>query len=388
MEEFLGYSVRGSRGQVMKSWKDKKKVLVWLNRKSGIHCVWRHGFKKVVRLKDKAPDVWMEKFRCYEEDEDVLVNQNRRDRDTGLRLYPPTCGYCRFLEDIRQEVQSKNVDWCTPVFRFDAGNKVEVLHAGGIIGFFKSDKLTDEEKAEMAAVNVYQKTAFKEETRAKAEFIFCVVDDADPRSGVQMTIEPVGLGDKMKRAIGDQLKARREKGDPTKNPYPFLWEYFADASFDDAYSVVAMVEEVPSPEVARLIDGPGPDIAPIIRASPQAQVRAMLEEYDVMGIDWKGYFPDVPEVGEVKDPGAKAHEVRGPAADDVACDECGKAMSAAATKCPSCGKAYEVEEAAAKPPSMPAPPPPKKAEAKAPESPPAKHAVSDAFGGGDDEIPF
>lgn len=382
MDEFLGHSVRGSRGQVMKSWTKKGKVLVWLNRNSAIHCVWRHSFKRIVTLKDKAPEIWGEKFRCFEEDEDVLRNQNRRQ--DGVRVYPPTCGYCRFLEDIRNAIIAKDVSWVDPVFKFEAGGKIETMHAGGLIGFFKSDKLTDEEKAEMASVNVYTKTAWKEESRSKPEYLFCVVDDADPKSGNQVTIETQAIGDKMKRAIGDQMKARREKGDPLKNPYPFLWEYSEGASFDDAYNVVAMIEDVPSAEVRRLIDSAGPDVSSITRLTPAAQVRAMLEQNDVMGIDWKGYFPDEPAAKKESTP-----EVRGESIPDeelVACDDCGKAMKPTDTKCASCGKVYEVESASKD--KIPPPPPPKKAEPAPTEAPKPQVTTSNAFAGGDGDIPF
>ncbi len=394
MDEFLGHSTRGSRGTVMKSWTKDGKVMVWLNRQSSIHCVWRHGFRKVVQLKDKEPEIWGEKFRCFEEDEEVLVNQNRRDRDTGVRQFPPTCGYCRFLEDIRQAVTKKDIGWLDPVFRFEAGNKVEIMRAGGLIGFFKSDRLTDENKAAMAAVGVYQKTAWREESRAKAEYVFCVVNDADPKAGVQMTIETAGLGDKMKRVIADQLKSRREKGDPTRNPYPFLWEYDDKAStFNEMYNVVPMIEEVPSDLVRRLIDGPGPDTSPVTRRSPSAHVRAMLQQHDVMGIDWAGYLPDDGPDQPADQPAGPVDggSVAGPAGqqtddEDVECDGCGKAMKAAATACPHCGKRYEVEESP-KVAALPALPPPKQVPRDAPAPMASKHQV-DAFAGGDDDIPF
>lgn len=433
MEEFLGHSTRGSRGQMLKGWsKSDGKILVWLSRKAKIHALWRHGFQKVVELKDKPPEIWGEKFPCFEEDEEILKNQNARDRDTKARKFPPQkCGYCRFLEDLYQEIVGGRMSWTEPVFQFQTPDKQKtmIMRAGGMLGFFGSPKLTDDEKLELREAGVFVKEAFKQVSKVKAEYLFCVVKDDDPKAGVQITIEPAGLGDKMRLEIKKQIKSRREKGDPYQNPYPFLWEYDDKAeSFNDYYSVTPMIDERLSPEIAKLIDGPPPNVEGILKGQSKKMIRAALEEHCLIGIDWDDYFPPGEAEADSKDKDEAPGEIssqdddgldgslasvgvgkagaieasskkEAPADEDlVACDDCEKAMKATDPKCPHCGKAYEVEQAA---PAEPPPPPAlkKRSEAKkelaekAAPAPAEKKPVqsklpSAAFEGGNDDIPF
>jgi hypothetical protein len=438
MDEFLNHSTRGGRGQVLKSWKDKGKILVWLSRKSRIHCLWRHQFMRVADLKDKPAEIWGDKFGCFETDEDVLRNQNFRDKDTKQRKHPPSCGYCRFLEDLYQEIVGGKMSWTEPVFRFRTpdGRTERIMYAGGLLGFFGSPKLTDDEKGELRDKGIFVKEAWKQVSKPKAEYVFSVVDDSDVKSGVQIAVETSGLGDKMRRVLRDQLKSRREKGDPYQNPYPFLWEYDDKAeSFNEAYGVIPMVEEKLTPEIAKLIDGPPPNLDHIVGGKSRTAVRAMLEEHCCLsGIDWTSYLPDeaaerdskdkdAPEVGhlaedEQDDSPEEAAAPEAPPAsepdDMVACDGCETPMPATAPKCLACGKVYEVEQAA---PAIPPPPPPpplkKRSEAKrelaqktfpiptpppappptqsaqtAPATSPVSAGLAAAFEGSDDEIPF
>jgi hypothetical protein len=370
MEEFLGHRTSGGGAKVLKNWKEDGKILVWLHQRAGIHCLWRHPFYRRVELKDKPPEIWPERFNCFEVDangnpnEEVLVNRYRRDKDTKARLFSPTCGFCRFEEDLYQSWHRKELSWTDEVFRFRAGQKTTTLHVGGVTGLFRNPKLTDDEKAEIANIGVFQKEAWKYDTRVKPEYLFCVAVGNDPKSGIQKAIQPQGLGDKMKIEIGKQIKARGPKGDPTRNPYPFLWEYSESGSFDDAYTVTAMTEEKPSPEILALINSDPPDVSTFTRGQSKKLVRTALEQACVLDVDWDDYFPpgeleQQPREEAPAEQQTRTPEVKGPQEDDdmCACDQCGEAMKASATKCPHCGKSYVVE-AATPPKEVPLPPPP------------------------------
>jgi len=215
----------------------------------------------------------------------------------------------------------------------------------------------------------------------------------------------------MKEEIAKQMKARKEKGDPIRNPYPFLWEYDEHANFSEMYSVTPMIEDAPSAEIQRLIDGPGPDVSHITRGQTRKMVRTLCEQYCVLDVGgWEQYFPpaeDDLDAAPAQGPVAQEGPVDGgsvttnePVEDDlVACDGCEKPMKATDTKCPHCGKTYEVEQAAAIPPPPPTPPLKKRSEAKAaqaaqaslptPPAPPVGGGIDPSlFAGDGDEIPF
>lgn len=419
MEQFLGHRTGGSRSSVLKNWKDDGKILVWLNRNAGIHCLWRHPFYRRVDLKDKPPDVWSDRVRCFDSspdgrgNEEILVNRFRRDDTTDERLFPPTCGFCRFLEDLRRAIRAGEVSWTDEVFVFRAGQKRVAMHAGGLVGMFGSKDLSDEQKAEMASVGVYTKDAWKYDGRVKPEYLFVIANGNDPKAGLQSAIQPKALGDKMKVEIGKQIKARGAKGDPTQHPYPFLWEYSESGSFDDAYTITAMTEEKPSPEILKLIEAPGPDLSQHTRGYSRKMVRTMLEQACVLDVGgWGQYFPDQPDEPEQQARPERTPEVKGPAPEDdlCECDGCGKPMKVTAPKCPSCGKSYEVEGAPKELPPPPAPPPlRKRSETKKEQAasqgvapnpgvaqpaqqqqslPGPGDAFAGAFEGGNDDLPF
>lgn len=444
-----------------KEWKEKGQCIVWLTR-APILSLWRHPFQRIETRENKTThektnEVWGDKLVCYET-EDTLSRQSFRDRDTSERETPPEkCPVCLLNEHLRGLVEDGKISWLDPVFRFKGTDesKAVTLYAGGMYGAFsgrgwnmgryergKKD-LTDEEKAELKKIGVYAKDSFKHTLMAKLEYAIAVVDDGDPKKGVQVSIESQLLGQKIQTAIAKRMEdLGEEEGDPVSHPYAIKWVYNKNAvNFGDTYDAVVLSKIPLRPEVRALLAAEPPDMAPLAQRFNPQTIQARMQKHVNPKISplipWKEIFGKVTEADykdslaprsreEVKrtvsvpaapkkdddgwsdyDPAAAAAPpARGsaPAAQDetIVCDnpKCAKPIQIDWAACPHCGMKFDADaaEPAPEPPKMRTraearaaaakgggAPAPRPAPAPAPASEPA---AADDWGGDDDGIPF
>ena len=433
MDAFLGHSNRGGKRNYLTKWKDSDAaaVSVWLHTGASIVALWRHGMPKVVQNTDKDTkqvknEVWTDRLVCFEE-EDVLTSY--RDKKTGIRDTPPKlCPICLMIEHVMELVRDGRLSPVAPLFRWhaDDASKSVTIHAAGLYNGFggknPGEKMYPRRQPDgtskdvflkelMQGVSVadggpiYARDAWKQNVTAKLEYIFTVVDNADPTK-IQIAIEPGLLGDKVKGVIVSAIKSAKlaglppEVGDPTRNPYAFRWEYFKDEQeFGKKYNAYKIDGLTMPAAVQKLIQGtPAPEVASFMKRPNWKELRTKLEAHYIgpKPLPWDKYFEavaklpadaaqepappaglpapaqqySVPTLPGPSAPPQQAAAVAAPgtpdvsADDHVACDACQKEIRLSDPKCPHCGHVYEVEAAPLPPP--PAPPKlPSRSEARA-----------------------
>ena len=311
-EEFLNHSPTSERssGQFLKKWKkcNPPKVIVWLHTLSSFQARWTHNWPRIATVEDSdthtktlevKPGMWV----CHES-EDVLKNQFYRDKNDRIRKNPPKrCPICKMIEWVWQEIHAGNLSWVKPIFSFEGTDgKSHVLSAGGICNMFSNPNLNPNELAEMKKAGIYRTEAYKQNAMSKCGYIFVVVDNDDPKSGVQITMESKSLGEQMKKAIRDTIdqiaiakRIDREQaanlGNPLRNPYPFIWEYKDKASFGEMYRVVALKDMTPDDVVSDLImNEQAPDLSTFMTPGNVTHLRADMEKAALIDMPFSMFF--------------------------------------------------------------------------------------------------
>ena len=244
----------------------------------------------------------------------------------------------------------------------------------------------------------------RESIMASLKYVLCVVDDANPGRGVQIMKESQLVGDKIKQAIGKEIKRHpkdKAQGDPVRNPYALRIEYHEkEPSPMNKYDAFRIEVDL-TPQIEELITRTdAPDISMMEgNYSPktlQAQLERVCQLEKLRGgpldaVPWDEFFTEEAEKllsSEPEEPRkkqeqesrreqparsdavsrtiAKREEQRSgrpeqrvapkaapkPEPKEEMCEcDCGKLMRASDTKCPHCGLEYEVD-------AEPAPPPP------------------------------
>jgi len=299
LDEFLGHSssFRGSSGKVL-NWRKRQPPIIdtWLHTKGRIIALWRHGWPRLVEIEhdgDTSTEVWSGFFNCWE-NEDVLRRQHRRT-DDGARLVPPKiCPVCLLLEHLREQVRVGALSWLEPVFKFEGDDPKQtvVLTAAGMYNGFGGD-LTRQELYDLKRAGVRRDEAWRQNTTAKCNYLFCIVDHNEPEKGVQTAIETTALGDAVKRVIRDQMDALgEEEGHPLKHPYAIRWEYRAqEQEFGKKYRALAMPKLALTPEVRDLIyDAPLPEIGELIARGNVAALRSVMEQHALISLPFDSLF--------------------------------------------------------------------------------------------------
>lgn len=302
IRQFLDHSGSGgSKREFLSGWKDTKEAAatVWLHPTAGITSIWRHPFPSIEERTDKQTgakhtEIWNRKGGCWE-DEEVLSEQNYRDRDTGERRNPPrVCGQCRTIEWVRDQVSSGKMPWDYPLFTFHATGgetRETVLYSGGIYNAYGAKGVTDAQKAALKEKRIYLTEAWKMDCRAKLEYAFIVVDDADPKKGLQIAVDSQLLGQKMQSAIAKQIKSLgEEEGDPGITPYAFRWEYDKHAQeFGKRYDVVPMPKIAITPLIRQLLASEPPALGNLLdKLNPRA-IMARMQKH--INPEWAARVP-------------------------------------------------------------------------------------------------
>ncbi len=287
LDEFLNHSTRGGGGGFLSGWKKEGSIVVFLHPQLWSAPFWNHGVPRVAELtdketKDKRLVVMTDRWGCHES-EALLKRQNFREKD-GSREYPPQlCPVCKLIEAVREAYQSGAVEWTAPLFKWESDNEDDTLEllAGGIDNSFSAKELSREQLRELRAAGVNRSDSWKQNLKAKLNYLFCVVAEDDVESGVQKAFESKGLGEKLKKAIKDEIRKRKDRGNPVLNPYPFEWTYDDSKSFDDKYDVLARSDDSPSAEILALLQGEPPNIERDVSAGNCFNLRAELEAHYV-----------------------------------------------------------------------------------------------------------
>lgn len=321
-EEFLGHGRKRGGNFLKGTWKDDGRVQVLLHTNNPMSPLQRHQYRRIAEKKDDSGRVvehvvYTENFRCLEP-EKVIDEIHFRDRTTGARENPPTiCPMCLMDEFVWQLIKrgmnGHKLDWRTPLFQFAApGKPVELIYAGGMVGLFQSQKISDEEKKLVRELGILQKQpypnyalrpgedyAFKQNLRPRLEYVFVVADMSDIESGMRVAIEGAGVGAAMKEEMAKVMKkaeiekGSRDFGNPVLHPYPFLWEYNKKAEKpSDKYKATGLTGTQLSPFALQLIRGERPDTGGLYRVPNLKKMRMALEAHSNPNVKlpWDYFF--------------------------------------------------------------------------------------------------
>ncbi len=437
-DDFMNHSSRdGGGGGYLKGWKKNGYIDTWMHTKRLPRPTWRHQFPRLIVKEDRDTKVitknWYMLGAVCHEREDVLKKQYKRDHDGGREVPPETCPMCRLAEVVRTMVDDGALDWTGELFRFEEADMRQpiVLHVGGIYGGYGGE-LDRDDKAALRDAGIYLTDAWKENTMAKLNYLFCVVDNDNPGAGVQKVFESGLLGDKVKGVLRDvALDVGKEDGDPSKHPYAIRWLHRKDEKkFDNKYHATKMSKLQLTEEIEDLIRSDAPDISRDVAPFDAATMRAVMEQHCLVELPWDEIFaghekraegitieeatggappamkatkkvertpevatkPKVPPTTKRKaEPAAAPPPVEEEDPTLVACDDCEAPMKADDPECKKCGKVYVEAAKPAAPPVAVRPPPPKRS--ATPASVPAAKAAKGAPKGAqplsdEEDIPF
>lgn len=437
LDEFIGYQTNssGGGGKFLTKWKKRQpaEVRVWLHTRTGFVTLWQHGIPQLRTFEDRETGetvrkIWGGNFVCLENEAAVLQHQNKRTH--GVRDVPPQiCPLCKLLEHVRCMITERKIGKTTPLFKFEvpllqgedpddrADDQLRIITAGGFTDTFKGD-LSPQEKIEIRKAGVSLKDAWRENARAKCNFVFRVVDHDNPDDGVQILVETSLVGEKMQQVIRDQLKRLgKVEGNPLLHPYAFQIEHKPkETQFQNKYHVLDLSPKAyPMTDEIRalIVDSDPPDITRMREPGDVRQLRQQLEQYCLVPMPWDDLFgpaeaiqanrsgdaadddagddsfdyganepapvaASVPDQVAPKQPPAAAAPPVQPAAVAPAvapaatrrkkaepppppeepmgdpCDDCGAPMKATDTKCGKCGAEYAVTAEPAAAPAQPA----------------------------------
>jgi hypothetical protein len=324
LDEYLGHSTNSfGKTQFLKGWKkfEPPQIDVWLHTRAPFAALWQHNIVQLQSWDDKDTHepvraIWSREFNCWE-DESVLIDQYRIDRDSGMRENPPViCPVCKLREWVRQLVAAREIDILQPIFHFqiDEGahpksDRERVIYAGAMIGQFKKDKLSDADFARIkqAGINIGgDDGAWRDNYAAKCNYVFVIADNDRPENGIQIAVETTALGEKMKSAIAHRIKRTRskEKGSPFQNPTPFRWEYHKnETEFSKKYDVVELeVDEIPEAIRELIVDLDPPSLEKTCRVGDASALRIQMEQFAAIEMPFDDFFAAA-EAMQAKEPG-------------------------------------------------------------------------------------
>ena len=312
MDEFLKHTTSGGSGRnnYLRKWKNDPphNVDVALHTKAPIMASWKMAWPRLVtREKDgvEVTEVWGGDFNTWES-ADVCKDFYRRDRNTGERQSPPViCPFQLFLERVHDAIESGEISWTQPLFRFtpDDTNHTQTLRSGGMLGMYGRKGETKEQKKELSKAGIDLRNEWKNKSAPKCKYIFCVVRIDKPEDGVQIATETSLLGDMVRDKIGEECVALKSdiKGNPLIHPYVIRWQYVPKATeFNKKYKAIVMRNEVITDEVMELIkETDKPSTEHLTKRGNPVELRADMENFYIGpdGIfDWDEIFGPSEEV--------------------------------------------------------------------------------------------
>lgn len=423
LSDFLGHKPSsGGGGNYLKNWKKRedKAFNALLHTRAGFIALWQHPVPKIQEWEDKNgvkhQDAWSGSYNCLE-DEAVLKEQYKRDKETGERKRPPkVCPMCRLIERIRAMVDAGELKFTQLLFRWEGDDPKEAreIHAGGIYNGFGAKNLEKELAEEMKTAGIRANEAWAESAYAKCNYVFVVADFDNPGDGIQIATETTLLGEKVKECIFNQMVSFGEDdGNPIKNPYVLRWIHQPDeGEFSKKYKVIAMPKLKLTDEHRRLIfEEDPPNLDGYIKPGNAALLRAALQEHAVYKFP-RGFWDEIfgpaekmqgETAGSEKDepepesepkpaPESKPAAVAAAAAqssagedepeapedddDGFECDRCKGMMRADEYTCPHCKAEYDPKTGKLLPEKPKEEPKPKRSRSAAADEKPAKRSVA------------
>lgn len=390
--EFLDHTAQARGSGYLKNWKEDGSIVVWVHPEAPVYSLWSHSWHRHTVEKDKETDEEFANIRgmrvnCLEP-ESILKKQRWRDDNDEREVPPAICPHCKVVEWVRSQVIAGELEWSTPIFKFDlqddnplAGEEV-VIYAGGFCGLFQKRNLTRDEQAQVRKAGVKLSEAYMQNGYPRQQYVMAVASEADLDAGWVIAIEGQTLGDKMKKCIRDEIKrcgGDIEQGHPKYNPYPFEWTYDENKEFSDKYDVVALSRMRPKEKVRTLLESDHPDFNRIVAPPKLGSLRKSMEAAALIHIPFDELFEaaiekygeeyedeaeaeaepqqsKAPDVGRRQDaeaePEAEAEteeaedeeEETEEADEEVGCDVCGAPMAADELVCGKCGAEYVVQD--------------------------------------------
>lgn len=398
VDDFLDHEGSGGRrGKYLRSWTKDGSIRIWLHTRRMPVAVWQHPFRQLVVFEDKdtresTKAYWSKPQTCWET-EAFLKEQYKRDEESGVLEVgaPRRCSLCRMIDCVHRAVFSGTLDWTAPVFRFEGSTDPKndaVLHAGGLTNMFGSDRLSEKQVAFLKSRGIRQSESWKQNAHAKLQYVLCIVNNDEPRDGVQIATQNSLVGEAIKKAIRDtQASLGKEEGNPVTHPFCIELTYDERAPINKRYHGRRIERIKLTPEVDRLIREEPPSLASITRPFDQRSMRPFLERHAVAGLPWDEIF-DVPtlvaesaeddfptdkreeaserRVGAGRDGDRREAEGRlreagvhpgggRSDANTIPCDKCKAPMREDEEVCRNCGATYDIDPADAA--SKPEPPP-------------------------------
>lgn len=369
LEAFLGHRRSdGGGGKFAENWKKRKPPIIdtWINTRSAIAALWQHGQPAIVEwvdkeTKEKRQMVFSRQFTCWE-DELILKAQYKRDDDTGRRLKPPVvCPDCLLQEWTREQIDAGELDWCAPMFRYDARDNDDgptIIHAGGMLGLFGKRDPSPEEVKQMRAAKIRPSEAWKENQISKLYYVFAVADNDKPENGVCVHTVANLLGDKVKEVIHKAIMDAEDEGNPFKHPYCIRWMHRPDEKeFNKKYDACKMGKIQMTDQIRQLIvtDDP-PSMARTLARGNPLELKAQLQDAClVKGVPWDAIFGRAIKQWEAKEgkegsrgdgtnfdpdeldePAPRTQSAVRAKKDASPCEECGDLIPQGARECPGC----------------------------------------------------
>lgn len=315
VDDFLGSGndyKRGS-GSFLTGWKREGKATVFVNRGLWAARSWNHPIPKVIELtdgetKEKVLVVRSTRWGCHEAEE-LLTRRYDRDRETGEREVPPCiCPSCLLPEVVMDLVEKGELSWTQPIFRWEGAEEELVIRAAGVYNGFSAKGIDSDRKAiaELRKLKIRRDEAWNQSFLVRMQWLFYVCDASKPDGGLVKSYESKSLGEKMKKAIRDEMRRNapnQEKGDPTKNPYPFEWTYDDSAkNYNEKYGVLALTNERPSKEILETIEGQKPTQADIDEELAPGSCWALKDELEThlvagVSLPWERIFGPAEKAG-------------------------------------------------------------------------------------------
>jgi hypothetical protein len=334
LDDFLNHRTQEKGAGRLKSWKKDGKLRHFLHTKHPPTAVWAHAWPTIVTLRDRDTNVeirhvWGRDYTCLES-EALLKSQYFRF-DDGTRKVPPcACGQCKLNEWFYQRLARGILPIDTPVFKIDGDVQEEntTIYLGGLLNLLKPEKLSDATKSRLVekGISLNYKHTRRQNLIARANYIVVLCGVDAPADGARITKITAGHGDKIKKAISDEIKkgleiAALKKGarlseaeenaikaslDPFgATPYMFEWTFDPNLDAQNMYGVVAYAGVPASEAVRAVITGDPVDLSREFADLNPAKLRMKLERACILPKGdqppWDEFFPpaqdDSDEVG-------------------------------------------------------------------------------------------
>lgn len=312
LRSWLKEKTGGGNGQWLRFWGKDGQVKIWLHRYTDFYPLWYSSWPRLVTFIDRKAGgeerTEVRTVRYVSHERNQLNEKAKYREDDGRREHAPEIDpMALMVEWVAEQVIEGRLKWTTPIFKFEGDNPETniTLYAGGIYGTFGDRSMSKEKRQELRRIGITpEDNAFRQSLLVGKYYLFDAVDDDDPGGGVVLALEKsTTTGDRLKRAIEKSIQRKKDKGDPSINPYPFVLRKNAgEKNPAMLYEVDACHDEEPSPEVFALISDPKTmrDRTEVIAKADLVQFRSELETHALIKMPFDDFFEAADKAGLMK----------------------------------------------------------------------------------------